>query len=77
MMNGEMVKKAAINKVKSVASAASTNGQKKRRKGGDLKPIITNDGPSTKAQRYVISSPHQTPLFAISDCHEGNLISMI
>lgn len=60
MMNGEQVKKAAINKVKAVASAASptANGQKKRRKGQDLKPIITNDGPgagsTAKAQRCVL-----------------------
>ncbi|KAF8473121.1 putative serine protein kinase Sky1 [Kalaharituber pfeilii] len=56
-MNGEQVKKAAINKVKAVASAASlsANGQKKRRKGQDLKPIITSDstngsGSTAKAQ---------------------------
>jgi len=58
-MNGEQVKKAAISKVKAVASATSStaNGQKKRRKGQDLKPIITNDGPgagsTAKAQRCV------------------------
>ncbi|KAI9893758.1 MAG: serine/threonine protein kinase, CMGC group [Vezdaea aestivalis] len=43
-MNGEAMKKAAINKVKQAASAANGNGGKKRRKGGDLKPIITTDG---------------------------------
>ena len=59
-MNGEHVKKATISKVKAVASAASpsANGQKKRRKGQDLKPIITNDGPgagsTAKAQRCVL-----------------------
>ncbi|KAL7269012.1 serine/threonine protein kinase, CMGC [Rhizina undulata] len=47
-MNGDIgVKKAAINKVKQVANAAagaaSTNGNKKRRKGQDLKPIITGE----------------------------------
>lgn len=50
-MNGDVVgvKKAAMNKVKQVASAATaaanplTNGNKKRRKGQDLKPIITGE----------------------------------
>ena len=48
MMNGGDIKKAAINKAKQVANAANPaangNGGKKRRKGGDLKPIITNEG---------------------------------
>lgn len=61
-MNGEQVKKAAINKIKAVASAASpsANGQKKRRKGQDLKPIITNEGPgagsTAKAQSSIPDS---------------------
>ena len=46
-MNGaDSIKKAAINKAKQVAGAStssSSNGQKKRRKGQDLKPIITSD----------------------------------
>lgn len=44
-MNGEGITKAAINKAKQVANAATANGngQKKRRKGGDLKPIITTE----------------------------------
>lgn len=41
MMNGDTIKKAAINKAKQVANAANGNGGKKRRKGQDLKPIIT------------------------------------
>ncbi|EMD61257.1 hypothetical protein GGP41_010150 [Bipolaris sorokiniana] len=40
-MNGTDMKKAAINKAKQVAQAANSNGGKKRRKGQDLKPIIT------------------------------------
>lgn len=44
-MNGNDIKKAAINKAKQVATAANNaangNGGKKRRKGQDLKPIIT------------------------------------
>ncbi|KAL8862352.1 MAG: hypothetical protein Q9178_001361 [Gyalolechia marmorata] len=46
-MNGNDMKKAAINKAKQVATAANNaangNGGKKRRKGQDLKPIITTD----------------------------------
>ena len=48
MMNGSDIKKAAINKAKQVANAANNaangNGGKKRRKGQDLKPIITTEG---------------------------------
>ncbi len=47
-MNGSDIKKAAINKAKQVANAANNaangNGGKKRRKGQDLKPIITTEG---------------------------------
>ncbi|KAK8157068.1 serine/threonine-protein kinase SRPK2 [Phyllosticta citrichinensis] len=42
-MNGTDIKKAAINKAKAVAQAANGNGGKKRRKGTDLKPIITSE----------------------------------
>lgn len=42
-MNGAEIKKAAINKAKQVAHAANGNGGKKRRKGQDLKPIITTE----------------------------------
>ncbi|KAF2139308.1 uncharacterized protein K452DRAFT_232684 [Aplosporella prunicola CBS 121167] len=42
-MNGTDIKKAAINKAKAVAQAANGNGGKKRRKGTDLKPIITTE----------------------------------
>ena len=48
MMNGGDIKKAAINKAKQVATAANTattaNATKKRKKGTDLKPIITTEG---------------------------------
>jgi serine/threonine-protein kinase SRPK3 len=46
-VNGSDIKKAAINKAKQLAhdvtsGATTSNGNKKRRKGGsDLKPIIT------------------------------------
>lgn len=45
-MNGTDMKKAAINKAKQVAQAANGNGGKKRRKGQDLKPIITSESQS-------------------------------
>lgn len=60
MMNGGDIKKAAINKAKQVAiaanNAANGNGGKKRRKGTDLKPIITTEGPQS-----VEASPINTP----------------
>jgi serine/threonine-protein kinase SRPK3 len=44
-MNGtDSIKKAAIQKAKQVAQAANGSGGKKRRKGQDLKPIITTEG---------------------------------
>lgn len=46
-MNGVDNKKAALNKPKPAAGATANGngsaGQKKRRKGQDLKPIITSD----------------------------------
>jgi hypothetical protein len=51
MMNGGEIKKVALNKAKQVAAAANVaangNGGKKRRKGSDLKPIITTEGPQS------------------------------
>ena len=60
MMNGGDIKKQAINQAKKVATAAAntangSNGQKKRRKGENLKPIITTDGP------VAVEAPHSTP----------------
>lgn len=48
-MNGADIKKAAINKAKqAVSNATNSNGQnKKRRKGQDLKPIITTENHSS------------------------------
>ena len=50
-MNGGEIKKVATNQAKKVATvvnnATNGNGQKKRRKGGDLKPIITTEGPQS------------------------------
>ena len=57
-MNGTDLKKAAINQAKKVAQtaalAANGNGQKKRRKGDNLKPIITTDSAAS-------SSLHDSP----------------
>lgn len=58
-MNGSDIKKAAINKAKQVANAANNatngNGGKKRRKGQDLKPIIT-----TEASQSADPSPNNS-----------------
>lgn len=66
-MNGGDIKKAAINKAKQVATAANNaangNGGKKRRKGTDLKPIITTEGAQNTE-----GSPSTTP---------GNLRSVL
>jgi serine/threonine-protein kinase SRPK3 len=60
MMNGGDIKKAAINKAKQMASVANTaangNGGKKRRKGADLKPIVTADGPQVASSSSATSS---------------------
>lgn len=49
-MEGVDLTKTVLNKGKQMASvaasAANGNGGKKRRKGTDLKPIVTNDGTS-------------------------------
>jgi hypothetical protein len=49
-MDGVDITKAVINKGKQMASvaanAANGNGGRKKRKGTDLKPIVTNDGAS-------------------------------
>ncbi|KAI9760141.1 MAG: hypothetical protein M4579_001861 [Chaenotheca gracillima] len=52
-MNGDTIKKAAINKAKQVASAANGNGGKKRRK--DLKPIITTENQQAQEGSGVLS----------------------
>lgn len=73
-MNGDVgVKKAAMNKVKQVATAAATaaatnpitNGNKKRRKGQDLKPIMTGE----KENGSTNGSAPQTP--ATTDAAAG------
>ncbi len=56
-MNGTDLKKVAINKAKQVAQVANGNGQKKRRKGEGLKPIITND-PATYNSSPMDASKH-------------------
>jgi hypothetical protein len=67
MMNGGDIKKAAINKAKQVASAAKDtangSGGKKRRKGTDLKPIITTDGvQSAEASPITATNPNNLRL---------------
>jgi serine/threonine-protein kinase SRPK3 len=57
-MNSSDIKKAAINKAKQVAQAANGSGGKKRRKGQDLKPIIT-----TEQQKSQDGSPASTASF--------------
>lgn len=42
-MNGASIKNAAVNKAKQMTGSNNSNGQKKRRKGQDLKPIITTE----------------------------------
>lgn len=67
IMNGTDIKKAAINKAKQVAQAANGNGGKKRRKGQDLKPIITNEqqaqnpGSASFHYKYVFCSSPSPP----------------
>ncbi len=62
-MNGVDIKKAAINKAKQVAHAANGNGQKKRRKGQDLKPIITTENQQSQdsSSPTSVSSQGQGP----------------
>ena len=50
-MNGEVKK--AVNKAKQVSNATNGNGTYKRRKGQDLKPIITTE----KSQAQDSSAP--------------------
>jgi serine/threonine-protein kinase SRPK3 len=55
-MNGADIKKAAINKAKQVAHAANgSSAGKKRRKGQDLKPIITADNEPAKMYNHPLS----------------------
>ncbi|KAF2398529.1 serine/threonine-protein kinase SRPK2 [Trichodelitschia bisporula] len=72
-MNGTDIKKAAINKAKQVAQAANGNAGKKRRKGQDLKPIITaeqrasKDGSPASVNSNVgnptTGAPHPKPVY--------------
>jgi serine/threonine-protein kinase SRPK3 len=62
-MNGTDIKKAAINKAKQVAQAANGNGGKKRRKGQDLKPIITTEQQASQNAQNASSSPASTSAF--------------
>ncbi|KIW91539.1 uncharacterized protein Z519_07505 [Cladophialophora bantiana CBS 173.52] len=70
MMNGTDLKKAAISQAKKVATtaalAANGNGQKKRRKGDNLKPIITTENATS-------SSLHDSPTPADPDAMDSPL----
>ncbi|KIY00850.1 uncharacterized protein Z520_03516 [Fonsecaea multimorphosa CBS 102226] len=70
MMNGTDLKKAAISQAKKVATtaalAANGNGQKKRRKGDNLKPIITSENATA-------SSLHDSPTPADPDAMDSPL----
>ncbi|OAP60262.1 hypothetical protein AYL99_05264 [Fonsecaea erecta] len=69
-MNGTDLKKAAISQAKKVATtaalAANGNGQKKRRKGDNLKPIITSENATA-------SSLHDSPTPADPDAMDSPL----
>lgn len=78
-MNGTDMKKAAINKAKQVAQAANSNGGKKRRKGQDLKPIITTENQGNQnaspagstgsfQYKYVHHHHHPQPLPSTTAC---------
>lgn len=45
-----------------VATSANANGGKKRRKGTDLKPIVTNDATPGATESYVYFSQLSSPL---------------
>ncbi|KAH9877099.1 hypothetical protein IAQ61_002462 [Plenodomus lingam] len=71
-MNGTDMKKAAINKAKQVAQAANGSAGKKRRKGQDLKPIITTE--QQQQQQGAAgqnASPHSTGSHA-NNAHNNN-----
>ncbi|KEF59687.1 CMGC/SRPK protein kinase [Exophiala aquamarina CBS 119918] len=70
-MNGSDLKKAAINQAKKVATtaalAANSNGQKKRRKGDNLKPIITTDNASSSLHDSPTQADPESPSSSTSD----------
>lgn len=78
MMNGTDLKKAAINQAKKVATsaaqAASSNGQKKRRKGDNLKPIITTDGQANANASPVTAST--APAVYVIMAHRASLTAL-
>ena len=60
IMDGIDLTKAVLNKGKQMASVAASTangtGGKKRRKGTDLKPIVTNDAKSGEAGEVITTS---------------------
>ncbi|KAI9805386.1 MAG: serine/threonine protein kinase, CMGC group [Phylliscum demangeonii] len=70
-MNGDTIKKAAINKAKQVASAAANgNGGKKRRKGQDLKPIITMENGQAAVEANATANANAAPASAAAGAGE-------
>lgn len=70
-MDGVDLKQAVLNKGKQMASvaasAANGNGGKKRRKGTDLKPIVTNDAnPADPTESYVKTSASLSLRFLVA-----------
>ncbi|KIV89920.1 hypothetical protein, variant [Exophiala mesophila] len=71
MMNGTDLKKAAISQAKKVATtaalAANGNGQKKRRKGDNLKPIITSENSSSNLHASPTQNDPESPSSSTSE----------
>lgn len=67
-MDGVDITKAVLNKGKQMASvaasAANGNGGKKRRKGTDLKPIVTNDAASPAVEQSATTEGYD-PVFLV------------
>lgn len=73
-MNGSDIKKAVKNQAQKVATSAAmaantstSNGQKKRRKGDNLKPIITTDGHPSQPAQDSPSQQIESPTSSTSD----------
>jgi serine/threonine-protein kinase SRPK3 len=68
-MNGSDIKKAAIEKAKAKVSQAQqavngNNSTKKKRKGDQLKPIITTEPSSPASSPLHHTAPHMKPAYA-------------
>ncbi|CAI6340008.1 unnamed protein product [Periconia digitata] len=72
-MNGNDIKKAAINKAKQVAQAANGNGNKKRK--ANLKPIITTEGQSASDSSFIYNVQQSNPQTAANSSMYANQMS--